>query len=180
MRAFIAVDIPKDISSAIAKAVSDCGLSVKPIPLENMHITLEFLGNIGSLEVTRVISVLDAVRSKPFLVSLEHAHTFGTRGNIAVIDVVDGRDELIALQGLLRAGLSWIKDLDNRAYVPHLSIARGNAKDLETLADSINTNGIIDNTKANGFYVTSIMLKDSVLKAPHAEYRTIFEKRLAL
>ena len=174
MRVFIAVEIPERIRSEIESAVKVCHKNVKPVPKSNIHITMEFLGELDQSGLQRVISMLEDVKFEPFSVSLGKAGTFGKSARVAFVHVETGADKLKTLQSYIHNELSKIMKLEEREYTPHSSIARGGPKELEALTAEMNSiwHG------SDAFAVDSLVLKESTLGGPHAEHRTIFEKRL--
>jgi 2'-5' RNA ligase len=64
LRAFIAVEIPLEVRQAVCHATSDLqkktGSLVRWVPMENMHFTLKFLGDISPANVEMLTQMLHA------------------------------------------------------------------------------------------------------------------------
>src|ERR1043165_2720925 len=64
LRAFIALEIPLDIRKAVCQSTADLqkgiGSLVRWVPLENMHLTLKFLGDIAPSNVGMLSQMLSA------------------------------------------------------------------------------------------------------------------------
>jgi 2'-5' RNA ligase len=64
LRAFIAVEIPLPIREAVCKAIAPLqegiGAAVRWVPVQNMHLTLKFLGDISPANVEMLSQMLRA------------------------------------------------------------------------------------------------------------------------
>jgi 2'-5' RNA ligase len=90
-----------------------------------LHLTLRFIGEVDRHHAEDVAAALASVRHQPFQVSLSGVGSFGKRGKGALWAGLAPQDELKSLhkkvdQACLRAGIG----PDNRAYHPHITIAR--------------------------------------------------------
>jgi 2'-5' RNA ligase len=132
MRMFVALDLPQTIRSGIvtwgAGALGDP--SLRPVPAENLHITLAFLGNRPEQDVERVAKAIEQ--------SLGPAPTIELLDPIA--RPVRGRPRLFALPALspgaeqlqeqLRQALisERLYEPEKRPYWPHVTVARVRAE----------------------------------------------------
>ena len=79
MRLFVALPLPAETRSALLAWTKRCG----PQPglrwtLEDqLHITLQFLGEVGEDRVDRVSEALDSIRSPAFSVTFERIEALG-------------------------------------------------------------------------------------------------------
>lgn len=124
MRLFLAIPMPTQVAVALARVQDEIPIG-RPVPEENLHLTLAFLGEIPVTRAEAVHEVLEGVSAAP--VEL----TFGALAVIEpaqpralVLDVVPSR-RLVALQGSVvsaarRAGL----DLPRRRFRPHVTLVR--------------------------------------------------------
>lgn len=124
-RLFIAVDIPDKIKNKISKCY--CGIEkVKWMKKENLHITLEFLGDTGIDEYYRIIDVLNSISFNSFNLSLKDMGTFSKRGKISTVWLgLNDNTHLIELNNIIkkrlnRSGLN----IKTGHYRPHITIAR--------------------------------------------------------
>jgi 2'-5' RNA ligase len=138
MRTFIAIDLPPAIQQQLMTSqqvlrhrldVADIGRAVRWTPVENMHVTLRFLGETSAAqraELHAALSVISASQSR-FVLRLNDLGCFPNFRRPAVVWFGIGGD-LAALNGLqaqietavCAAGFQ----PDKRAYSPHLTIGR--------------------------------------------------------
>lgn len=173
IRAFISIEIPERIRYEIFYFVNGFSPSIKPVPPENIHITLEFLGEITNSEAELVANAIKGINAKIFGISIGAISMFSKSSNIAFVGINQGYKDLEKLHDQIHANIKNIVDLDSRPYVPHATVARGDNKALAELSsESQRAN------KSFGFSVDSIVLKKSFLASPHPKYETIFSQRL--
>src|SRR5579859_5960666 len=102
IRAFIAIDIPDDVRVAIEEAQTrlkraHVGVKISWTKIDNLHLTLQFLGYIEEPLVDKIKSVLESVAGEhqPFDVSVQGAGAFPNENRARVIwvgcDDADGR-----------------------------------------------------------------------------------------
>ena len=90
-----------------------------------LHVTLRFIGEVDRHRAEDIAAALGSVRHQPFVISLSGVGSFGKRGKGALWAGLSPQDDLKRLhkkvdQACLRAGV----EPDNRAYHPHVTIAR--------------------------------------------------------
>ena len=180
MRAFIALEIPGHIKDSIVRSIDEMGLKlgVKPVPSQNMHITLEFLGEISDSAAARISEAISSTHAKKFTAKLGEVSTFGASSSVAFVGLSEGRNEAAALQQDLHgriSALQGIKGLGTREFFPHVSIARGNPNGLNELARR--ASGVWKGSEP--FTVSTLALKRSIIGGAHAVYEPIFEKELS-
>jgi RNA 2',3'-cyclic 3'-phosphodiesterase len=177
MRLFVAIDIAPHIRSTIAAFIEEfrpCAPQSKWVRVEAMHITLKFLGEMPPSRLSAVESALASIRSDKLL-TLEF-RGFGFFPNEKHPRVfwigMECSPNLKTLamsidQSLHKLGLT----LEQRAYTPHLTLARFNAPGLPPkLADATreNTGRYFGSFTTNQFH-----LLESKLKSTGAEYTTL-------
>ncbi|MCW4462878.1 RNA 2',3'-cyclic phosphodiesterase [Sphingomonas sp. BT-65] len=93
---------------------------------DQLHLTLRFIGEVGTHEAEDVAAALGSVRHAPLELRLEGCGMFDSRGRPnALWAGVAPREPLAALhrkvdQAIVRAGL----EPERRAYLPHITLAR--------------------------------------------------------
>lgn len=179
MRIFIAIDIPDEIKeriSALAKLFSSPEVSL--VSKEAMHITLNFLGEVGPEKVKKIGADLgNVIKAKKFHVSISGIGYF-TLKELRVIfaEVTEGKEEMITISTqishyLASEGFEIEKDL-----VPHVTLARvKNSQEKQKLISLIKENSSKD---FGDFIVTSIKLKSSKLSSEGPTYRDLKEFNL--
>lgn len=161
MRIFTAIEIPEDIKSEV---ISLCGgvKNIRWVSKENLHITLNFIGEIENNEVEKIDSVLKNIEINKFKLVLSGSGFFKSG---ALWIGVEKSNELLRLErecckNLLEAGI----DLDVRKYKPHLTVGRFKKVDINEFLG--NTMGY----KSRKFRVEGVSLYSSILKQSGAIY----------
>lgn len=130
MRLFIAINFPKEIKEEIQKAVRPLVASFPQVSwtkLENIHLTLKFLGNTKE---NKLVSIKEAVRkvvegTEPFEVRFDKLGYFDrkqliiwlrVRSDRKLIDLADRIEKETARLGFARK---------KRTFSPHITLGRG-------------------------------------------------------
>ncbi|TYP70784.1 RNA 2',3'-cyclic phosphodiesterase [Paenibacillus methanolicus] len=134
-RLFVAVSIPKPIKSGIADW---CSPIARELPFrkwthpEDLHITLQFLGNTETDrldQVSRKLAAVVALHEGPALsLTIESLGTFGRPTTPAILWAGIGGEGAVPLHGIQRRVADAMKSIgfapDNRPFHPHLTVAR--------------------------------------------------------
>ncbi len=143
MRTFVAAEIQNNlVLDSIAKLQSNFKINAKAISRENMHFTLQFLGEIDDDTATKILEELKTITFSPIQVSFSGVGAFPNPKFPRVIWI--GVDEtasqnLIKLAKQLEEKLAPLGFKSDKPFKPHLTIFRikqkiGDiAKDLEKL-----------------------------------------------
>ena len=139
LRLFAAVDVPEDARAELAGAVrrlrhslQRAGLedALRWVAVENLHLTLRFLGNIADDAAPSVIAAMqEPLACGPGALELAGLGTFPPRGRPRVLHVAvsRGTDLLRTLRDAVDDRLSplcrW--EPETRPFAPHLTLARG-------------------------------------------------------
>jgi 2'-5' RNA ligase len=182
IRAFVAVEINERVRREVAEAQALLGKTrahVSWVPAANIHLSLDFLGDIYPDTADLVAAAMDdtAAVARPFRLEVAGIGTFGSRRSPRVvwagIRECRGLMEFQArLHGLLQElGLG----LDNRSFKPHLTLgrvrsARGRSELLSALEEIGDRSfGTADAGEA--------VLMQSRLKPEGAEYTALHRAR---
>ena len=124
IRLFAALEVPPEIAEGLARRQQ--GLpKARWRPLDSLHITLAFYGEIGEHEAAELDGELARVEGKPFEVALEGVGHFGEGRQIRALWAgVRESPELRQLAGRCaaaarRAGVK----VEARTYKPHVTLA---------------------------------------------------------
>jgi RNA 2',3'-cyclic 3'-phosphodiesterase len=132
LRAFIAVEIPIAVRQAVGEATSDLqkgiGSLVRWVPMENMHLTLKFLGDISPLNVDMLTQM---IRSEVdlyncFEIQFNGLSSFPNLKRPRVIYIgIRAPATLVALhRGIEAASRRLGYESEERGFSPHLTIGR--------------------------------------------------------
>jgi 2'-5' RNA ligase len=133
VRTFIAVDLSdavKDNLTALQEELGRDAHGVKWTHVENMHLTLLFLGDVDHLEVVEICRVVQSRsrRHKSFTLQAEGLGAFpnNRRPKTLWAGITAGMDELRALHADLEEGLLELGCYrrEDREYTPHLTLGR--------------------------------------------------------
>jgi len=155
IRAFIALEMPEpirrnlaDICERLKRELSDVPL--RWVPIQNMHLTLKFLGDVRPDQVEKITLVIGRLCShySPFEISVDKLGVFPNKQRARVLWV--GIDSQISLNKLVDAFEMDLSELgfagESRSYSPHLTLARvrGHARpvDLQKINELVSSTSI--------------------------------------
>lgn len=178
LRLFVAIALPEPVREGIAPWLAHTAAiapGARVVPLENLHLTLRFLGATPAARRAALERALDAVAaaSAPFGVRLAGAGTFGPRSRPRVLfaAVAEGSAELASLAGRVRDGLG-DREPDPR-FTPHLTLARARGpRGDPALARA---RGELDALEAPPFVVRSLALFESQVSSRGSRYQILHE-----
>lgn len=129
----MAADIPEEVRTEAARRRDGLRASIPQgrwPPKENWHLTLRFLGSVPSAAIDEVAAIVEttAVRHDRFDAALEGLGAFSSvrRARVLWVGVTDGAERLPALARDLNLALGAFEPLEDRPFVPHLTLARFN------------------------------------------------------
>lgn len=183
IRAFIGIDPDNETREKLLaiqrdRLKLDQFSSVKAVDPRIAHITLSFLGNITSSELSTIAEALSSISFHPFWVTLSGIGVFPSLKKIRVIHVglSDSKDmkmlyELVveALKGTHRS---------DKKFDPHITLGRVKRTiptELKLLAARI---APLSKSFVGSLYVSSFQLKRSTLTPKGPIYDTLKEFRL--
>ncbi len=127
MRAFIAVEVPKEIAERIAVLQSELPAdSIKPVPAEKMHLTLKFLENISEQDAIAIKKIIAEIQPAPFAVSCAGVGVFPTPNYVRVVWTgADSDGKLESIANTLDSRLQEIGiKKDEPGFSSHITVAR--------------------------------------------------------
>ena len=173
MSFFVAVDLDAPVRAEVAALIARCAEATpaKWLPPQKLHVTLQYLGHpkAEALEALKPKLSEVAKGQAPFSLSLLGAGLFETRRAPAVLWLgVAG--ELPRLKLLQRAVARAAGVEEERAFVPHLTLARGKAHGpLAAVAEQL------AGYASAPFVISGLTLYES---RDHV-FRTVFEVRFS-
>jgi len=131
-RAFVAVDLNTEVLDQLAQVMDglreEIGGTVRWIPVENMHLTLKFLGDVSlsNVEMLKKIIQTASAGHPMFAVSVGGVGAFPTVQQARVVWAgVEGPAELMSVQRMIdleTARLGYASE--PRPFKPHLTLGR--------------------------------------------------------
>jgi len=155
-RLFVGVGLKEEVCSYfydLTLRLSDSNKDIRPIPKQNIHITLKFLGNIKKSEIDKIYKSIEA--------SLESKNSFKfhiaglldgfpklSSARILYGVIGEGNEKLGELQHIVDSSLADIGfESDERKFIPHITIARmKNPVNFTSLTACIKLKEFKDNT----------------------------------
>jgi len=129
MRTFIGIEIPFEAKRRIYDFEQKIlkGQKIKMVELNNLHITLRFLGEVQEKDIEQLKkSLLSAVKQQPFMVSIKNVDGFPDTNQARTIylSIDKGKEEIVRLYKEIEnaIGSQWRKE--KKEYIPHITIAR--------------------------------------------------------
>jgi len=124
IRLFAAVEIPEPVRAGLA-ALAGGVPGARWSDIENLHLTLRFIGEVSEHDAESIDDALTGVRAQPFTLALKGVGHFGGRDPRALWAGVESDEALVRLQrkiesALQRAGLA----PETRKFSPHVTLAR--------------------------------------------------------
>ena len=133
MRAFIAIDLPKEIKLEISKIQSDlkkAGLLAKWVKPENIHLTLAFLGSIDKKQIKEIKEILTPINrfiEKPMRLQLGQVSAFHhpNKARVIFVNLSGEIEKLKILVAQIGSGLKNKKIwFDEKPFIAHLTLGR--------------------------------------------------------
>lgn len=189
IRAFIAVDIPPVIQKAIQQNIDylrkAIGESVRWVPVQNIHLTLKFLGDVSPANVEILTQTLraEADSCPAFDFSVGGLGSFPSPRRIRVLWVgIQAPAELEALQrGVESACVRLGYEADSRPFSPHLTLGR--VREHVTASDQRRIQKTLEETTIDSLgtaRVDSVHLYKSDLKPGGSVYTKLFSAPLKI
>ena len=170
MRVFIAVEISDEkILNKIQTFQKNLEINAKPTKINQIHFTLQFLGEIDEEKCEKVKELLKAITFSGFELSLKGVGGFPNLKNPRVIWIgIDkkGAEKLVKVTeeiGMKLASLGFEK---NKKFKPHLTVFRVKNKIDDITSQMKEYETIEFGTQS----ITKIKLKRSILKQEGPEY----------
>jgi len=169
IRAFVALPLPEAIRNQLAVTQFLLPLP-RPVPRENMHVTLAFLGKLGESVLEEVDTELAGLRAAPFTLSIAGLGVFGgdqprnVHARLAPAPTLDHLQARIA-RAVRSAGVA----LEGKRFVPHVTLGRlspGQVSAVE-LAKALGEIGAVTSPP---FVVERFALYRSILRSDGAVY----------
>ncbi len=165
MRLFIALCLPDEAIPPLLAMQARLATG-RPVPEENLHLTLAYLGEQPDETVAPLADALETIRAAPIRVDLAEPQVFGGRGGQAVGLLADGGVDLRALHDRVRSRVYGAGvQLERRRFRPHVTLAR-----LRGSLDPGPAVLSLQDQRAGPFTCHAFGLFQSILRPEGAEY----------
>ena len=171
---FISVELPEEIRAEVLKIQKELDmlglLRGKFTEIENLHLTLKFLGELSDVEVRAVKERLKGIEFEPFDLELRDLGVFSEKF-VRIVWLSANGKEVFDLQERVDATLEDLFEREHR-FMGHLTIAR--PKKVEQRKMFLEELSKIKFPKLK-FKVDKINLRESKLYPEGAEYKNLLE-----
>jgi len=175
MRVFIAVEISNaDILKKIQRFQENLQIDVKPTKINQIHFTLQFLGEIDDEKCEKVKDLLRTITFSQFNLSLKEVGGFPNLKNPRIIWIgtdKKGAEKLIKITNEIEMKLTSLGFEKNKKFKPHLTIFRVKHKIDDISLQMKEYETIEFGTQI----ITKIKLKRSILSTKGPEYSDLLE-----
>jgi len=175
MRVFVAIEISSNkIINSISKFQSKINIDAKPIEPNNLHFTLQFLGEISQDVAEKVMESLSSIKFSNFTVNLKSIGVFPTLKFPRIIWI--GTDEiggnlLIELAKKVENALTPLGFSADKPFKPHITVFRIKNK-IGDISKEMDKFKLIDFGMQE---ITGFKLKQSVLSSKGPTYSDLME-----
>ncbi|MBT3285517.1 RNA 2',3'-cyclic phosphodiesterase [Candidatus Bathyarchaeota archaeon] len=180
-RSFVAVECQGVLHSRFVEAqgvLKATGASIKLVEVENIHITLKFLGDIEDHQVEEVAEVIRNITFEPFEFTVEGVGVFPNlkRPKTIWAGISTGVGEIANIVKEVNSSLAKLDfEKDRRNFHPHLTITRvRGGQNRDRLVDALLG---MEEMEFGKVKVDRIYLKKSVLTPNGPIYSTIAESK---
>jgi 2'-5' RNA ligase len=176
-RLFIAIDFNDEVIKEVARIQEVLGswkFHGKMTELENLHLTLKFIGEISDEKVLDIRTALKNVKEKSFDCKLDHAGVFNVRGKPKIAWIKINGKGIFDLQKKIDESLVTFFKKEER-FMSHLTVARVKyVNDKSEFRKYVSNIGV----KNISFKIKSFKLFKSDLKPSGPVYSLIEEYNL--
>lgn len=176
-RCFICIQFPEEVIKEIARVQEELGkmkFTGKITEIENLHLTLKFLGEIDDKKLNEIKGRLKKIEFREFNAKLSESGTFSIHGNPRIVWIKIGGIGIFELQKKIDDALNGLFKKEER-FMSHLTIARIKyAKDKKRFIDYAERLSV----KKTNFKVNKFILMKSEPKSPCPIYSVIEEYAL--
>ncbi len=177
MRLFIAIECPDPVKrhvGDVSRAVHGCARSGTFARIDNLHVTLVFLGEVDEGRLPAITKVMNRVNVPVFDIEIGTLGRFkGNPGDIHWLEIKSGQ-ALFRLVNQLRNQL--VKtgfDIDRRPFKPHLTLGR-----RIVIADQKTYDDLANTIRPVSFQATHIVLMESTRVDGRLTYLPLHQSRL--
>jgi 2'-5' RNA ligase len=177
MRLFVGIDLPWELRETLDD-LEGAIPGARWVPIDNFHITLRFIGEVGKHQAEEIDLALANIRARAFTLTLGGVGTFSKSGrDITLWAGMERSPQLEHLQTKVETALQRIGlEPERRRFNPHVTLARLDNAPPDKLAGFVQANNLF---RAAPIEVRCFTLFSSVLAKDAAVYTAEVEYPLA-
>jgi len=180
LRCFIAIEIPETIKKSVLDIIDSLrksGADVKWLTDENLHITLQFLGETDESLIPAIKGALDKILAtySPFYIKIANVGCFpdGRRPRIIWVGMEEAQTLITLRKDIATEMVKFGYQKEERGFTPHVTIGRVKSnRNMGELLRRLEEFKIAD---FPGFEVQNIRLMKSELKPSGAKHYCLAE-----
>ena len=173
MRLFVAIEIDDgQIIQKIKSMQESFPFKAKPVRIDQIHFTLQFLGEINLDQIEQVKKALKMVDFPKFDLTIINSGAFPNSRNPRVVWLgvdKDGGEKISNLAGSVNQALSTINLMSDKPFNPHLTIFRIKTRIGDITNELLKFKGV----EFGKQMVSQIVLKKSELTQSGPEYTNL-------
>ena len=128
-RLFVGIPISaeiKDKIKSLSAKLQETGADLNLVSLENLHLTLKFLGQIEEEQIADIKKRLAGVAEKElrFVIKIKKVNTFSSGSKLRVVFIEAESAQLVSLRNKIDLVLNNFKKDDHANTAAHLTLAR--------------------------------------------------------
>ena len=168
IRLFTAIEIPEAIRLRLSLLQGGVP-GARWTPIENLHLTLRFIGEVDERTANDIDEVLSELRAPSFELAIKGVGEFGGRDARALWAGVAASPSLQRLVAKLESALQRMGlEAETRKFTPHVTLARLRDAPLPKVREFLSAKGLFD---SGAFAVRSFALYSSHQTAKGSLYR---------
>jgi len=180
MRVFVAIEINcNEVINLISKFQTEFNINAKPVEVQNIHFTLQFLGEISQDTAEKVIMSLNSIKFTRFTVNFKNIGVFPKLKFPRIIWIgtdENGGNALIDLAKQVEKALKPLGFSVDKPFKPHITVFRIKNK-VENISEKLDKFKSIDFGSQE---ITKFKLKQSVLSSKGPAYYDLTEIKAEL
>lgn len=186
MRAFIAIELPKNIIELLAKAqeiLQESQADVKWVAKENLHLTLKFLDEINEEEKDKIVDIIKTTAHgyPTFKTALHDLGAFPKEKNPRIIWAgLDNQEQFREIAKDLEEKINKLGiPKEERSFKAHITMGRVKSnKNLSILSETLSKNAGLFKNSDTVFEIKKITLFKSTLLKDGPLYERLYEVNL--
>ena len=168
IRLFTAIEIPEGVRLQLSLLQGGIP-GARWVPIENMHLTLRFIGEVDEAVARDIDDLLADIRAPAFSLSLKGVGEFGRKEGRALWAGAANGEAMQHLAAKIESALQRMGlPAETRKYSPHVTLARLKDVEMSEVQGFLTTHALF---RSPAFEVTQFALFSSLASARGSRYR---------